>query len=388
MKEKTTTSDSRFHVGDVIKFNEKKYVITGRIKYKDKKNNQWDEYKISLRGEMHATEWLSIDEDECILWELCSKITDIDNGDWELLEEGKETVIAAFQKVDVTPSDEASFWEYENKKTQEYYSIEEWDDETEYCRGKKIDLDSIKLVKKGTGEKEIKDDSIYLYLCIIIAILAFYFITPDTHKIPTIEESLDKSSNFTSVSYITGIETSSGKYAYVYKCTDPMQNADSIARFIITQREGEVETVLKHEDSEIISILTDKEFCFIYPCPETEEGESTKSEEERLIELIRKDTGTKYSYVFSATREWMLANWEEPLYQADSTAQSFYIESYESTSFEADSTRTPSVGNQHRRHYFSSHRGNRDIFIPFIQDIRESSRLRRRSSGGHRGGGK
>lgn len=412
MEKETNISDSRFHVGDIIRFNGTKHLITGRIKYKDKEGYLWDEYTISQLG-TRSSAWLSIDEDECVYWQSCEEIETDD--EWELLEKGTESVKQAFQKVDVTPGESARFWEYVNTRTGEYYSIEKWSDETEYCKGEKIDPNSISLVQKGSGETEIKDTGLYYYIGILILGAGYWlckvmFFSPA--PIPLIETSLEKSSDFEIATYITGIGDK--KFANVYRCSNPAMDADSIARFIITQREGEVEKVeklydkdgvdieerikfykkiekkidnnetgeveyLNYPEKDNIVILTDKEFCFIYPNSEQTENVNERSDSTQRKEL----------YVLSATREWMLKNYREPLYQADSVSQQFYIETYEGLSFEADSTNNPENGKQHYRRYFhySSPSFSKN-YDSFINDIRESSRQRRRTSGGHRGGGK
>ncbi|MCQ2217894.1 MAG: DUF4178 domain-containing protein [Paludibacteraceae bacterium] len=366
----TIVDDNRFHVGDTLQFKGKVYVITGRIEYKDNQKYRWDEYKVSVRGDRFHIGWLSIDEDDCVYWEPCPKKTDL--YDWELLENGKEIVENAFNDVDVYPSDSAQFWEYSNKKTGEYYSVEKWDDETEYCSGEKIAKNSIKLLKKGSSESKrsgISDwQATLVYVLAALGLWGVSFgIDYFKNKVDSIEKILKKSNAYEPVTYITG---KGKKYATVYKYTNAY-NADHVARFIIDQRQGETTSIQQEEGSPAnIGILTQDEYCFIY----------------NPVDKNQQKTDTLYLHV--ATREWTLENLDEPLYCADSSSQRFYTAFYENQGFEADSTISKSTVHHRRRHHYSFFTSRSNDYDSYSSSVREVSRSRRSSGGGHSGGGK
>lgn len=372
MSDKISNAALHFSVGDIISIRTsptsiQKYVILGRILYKDTHGYLWDEYKISLLGaSVFDAQWLSIDEDECILWDSCDELEDFD--DWELTAKGKETVVDAYNSVDVEPSDSAKYEEYYNEKTDKYYSVEIWDDEEENSEGVKIPVNLIRLIKKSAKKESSKKTKQTISIIIslvgmvmipLISIITSYY----ENKIPSIEKILSKDSNFSNVTYITGSDKDKSQ-ASVFQST--LFNKDLIVNQIINQRKGEVEVICNDSTySNSISILTDKECCIIY--------------------TPQNDTNT---YVHVASRNWTYENLEEPLYQADSLTQEFYRGQYENWAFTADSIGNPQK-TRHRLYRSLYHRGMQSKkHQEYSSTIREQSRKRRSGSGSHGGGGK
>lgn len=375
-------SNSLYHVGDTLKINGVSYHITGRIKYKDKNDNEtWDEYQLSEFGSRSKKIWLSIDDENYILWKSYKKI-DLDEN-WELLESGVEVVTESYDDVDVDPSDTASYNEYVNKSTGEYYSIEEWDDETEYCSGQKIN--GLNIEWQQGGKKEKKKGSSFkslIYCAIALGFLLFFKFPSGCNKedkvdAPSIESIMKEGSQFKSETFITGADK---QYATIFKYYNPTVVAvdssyffstttDEVAKYIIKNRYGQTSHIQQDtEDTTNIFILTDKECCVIYhPVDEQQEKKNA-------------------TYIHVASREWTLKNLSSPLYQADSITQKFYLDTYESYGFVADSTANPSEGRHHHRHCH--------VLLPFgryndySNSVRETSHIRRTSGGGHGGGGK
>ena len=273
-------SDCLYHVGDTLKIEGERYLITGRIKYKYKEDNSvWDEYQLEQRGSRSMTKWLSVDDGNFILWESCQE-KDL-NEEWELLESGTEEVTESYNDVDVDPSDSAAYSEYVNKSTGEYYSIEIWDDETEHCLGRKIDGQAIDC-RQGNKKEKKKGSSIKstLFYCAIALGLLIFFKSPSgcnkDKKVdaPSIESIMKGGSQFESETYITGADK---QYATIYKYYNPTiavadddedeysTTSDEVAKYIINNRYGETSHIQQDaKDTTNIFILTDKECCLIY----------------------------------------------------------------------------------------------------------------------------
>lgn len=377
-------SDCLYHVGDTLKIEGERYLITGRIKYKDKEDNSvWDEYQLEQRGSRSMTKWLSVDDGNFILWESCQE-KDL-NEEWELLESGTEEVTESYNDVDVDPSDSAAYSEYVNKSTGEYYSIEIWDDETEHSSGRKIDGQAIDC-RQGNKKEKKKGSSIKstLFYCAIALGLLIFFKSPSgcnkDKKVdaPSIESIMKGGSQFESETYITGADK---QYATIYKYYNPTiavadddedeysTTSDEVAKYIINNRYGETSHIQQDaKDTTNIFILTDKECCLIYH--PVDEQQNKKNE----------------TYIHVASREWTLKNLNSPLYQADSLTQKFYLDTYESYAFVADSTANPSEGRHHHRHCHVLPLFGR--YNDYSNSVRETSHIRRASGGGHGGGGK
>ena len=136
----------RFNPGYRIKVGQREFSVTGRISYRGNDGSVWDEY--SLRDASGRTAWLSVDDEEGEY--ILSEATGLQHPPegFSLYWQGSERVTGVSGRVDVEPGDEAVCSDYEDHSGR-IYSVERWDDETEYSLGTILDPDKIIRISGG-----------------------------------------------------------------------------------------------------------------------------------------------------------------------------------------------------------------------------------------------
>lgn len=138
----------RFNPGYRIKVGQREFSVTGRISYRGNDGSVWDEY--SLRDASGRTAWLSVDDEEGEY--ILSEATGLQHPPegFSLYWQGSERVTGVSGRVDVEPGDEAVCSDYEDHSGR-IYSVERWDDETEYSLGTILDPDKIIRISGRRG---------------------------------------------------------------------------------------------------------------------------------------------------------------------------------------------------------------------------------------------
>ena len=357
-----------FNVGDKISIGEITYTVDGKITYIDG-DYIWDEYAIFSSGQ---ESWLSIDNEQSVfIWQMTPPA---DTSGMEQTDSGTERVQICSGNVDVEPGDSARYTEYRDPKNDSYVSVEIWDDETEYSRGRRIAAEKIALVssnpkppshKAENGVKRVFKKFGCLGVVVLMGVVSIFL--PESSFNVTIREKIENNSEFPFETSITGYEN---KNADVYY-TD--YDAGEAATRIIDLIEGELDYVQENpQDTSTIAILTKSEVCMIY-----------------------RDTADNGTLVHLATRQWTLDNLDSPLYPGDSTTNEFYKGFYQYYALAADTSDYSSGGSGHYRHYphhYGTYFGTAYLisnsrYYSYSSSVREASAARRRSSGGGHGGG-
>lgn len=132
-----------FNYGDTLRIRNDLYTILGKIKYEDDYGDTWFEYKL-LKHVGEDEYWLSWDEirNEYQFTKPCGRMS---TDGMKLVDSGRERVRGVWGDVDVDTSDSADYEEYETESRASTFSIEVWDDETEYSQGFYISKDYVTL---------------------------------------------------------------------------------------------------------------------------------------------------------------------------------------------------------------------------------------------------
>ncbi len=116
------------------------FVVTGCISYRTA-TDTWDEY--NLRSASGGIFWLSVDnnDNEFVLSNVASSRCPPDN--YKVVDQGTAYVTGKFGDTDVDIGESVRFTEYEDDCGDRTFSVEKWEDETEYSEGhyvKEIDI--------------------------------------------------------------------------------------------------------------------------------------------------------------------------------------------------------------------------------------------------------
>ena len=134
----------QYSTGDILRINGARYSVIGIITYRNTDDNcDWNEYRLMSIPENNEA-WLSMD-DIYKEYSISFMVRHKNIKGFHEVDRGRQIVIAAQGNVDVIPGDKARFIEYEDSTEERIFSVEKWDDETEYSEGYYLDLDEIAL---------------------------------------------------------------------------------------------------------------------------------------------------------------------------------------------------------------------------------------------------
>jgi hypothetical protein len=158
-----------------LKIGSESYVVTGCISYRNG-SDTWDEY--TLRNASGAEAWFSVDNNDGE-YVLSHTATSPLPANYKVVDQGIATVTSRFGNTDVDIGERVRFTEYEDEFGFNTYSIEQWEDETEYSQGRHVEEIEIQILdkppfdyRKYTGETTVGS----IILCIITSV--FFVLIP------------------------------------------------------------------------------------------------------------------------------------------------------------------------------------------------------------------
>ena len=163
----------RLKQGQGLNIGSESYIVTGCISYRSG-SNTWDEYTLINASGREA--WLSVDNNdgELVLSHIGSSRRPTD---YKLVDQGTATVTGRFGNTDVDFGERVRYFEYEDSRGIYTYSVEEWEDETEYSEGRYIKEYEIQLLETPPFEyKASSADSSLIGKIIAGVIAALFFI--------------------------------------------------------------------------------------------------------------------------------------------------------------------------------------------------------------------
>lgn len=339
------------HCGYVIRIDgyENNFQVIGVIKFRDRNNNFWYEYRIiSDDSEL----WLSVDGDTISLFSMSNYI---DVSDFEEIDRDGEIVVEASGSVDVESGDKAMYVEYLDKSNDTIVAIETWEDETEYSTGKYISADKIHYVSKNvTKEKntkwEIGSSNIKKGLAYILSFV--FVITFAKLFTPSFAKFQEKNKEF--FTYLTSITHHEDK-CNVYRVTIV---PEMVIENLIKYMDGSI--VYVEEDSlGNVAMSTDSEFCIFY---------KTKDFNTNFM-ICSRDNKQKYPDM----------ELYEPIYEAQVLFNNYKFGEFIEAKTEYEL-------------YFNDNIDSRDYVHGYYygkaHSVRQASASRKSSGGGHGGGGK
>ena len=256
-----------FNYGDTLRIRNDLYTILGKIKYEDDYGDTWFEYKL-LKHVGEDEYWLSWDEirNEYQFTKPCGRMS---TDGMKLVDSGRERVRGVWGDVDVDTSDSADYEEYETESGASTFSIEVWDDETEYSQGFYISKDYVTLdtdtefsevIQKRMKQQRYKK-WLYPAFWMIVIFLAY---TPDldihmwhnvraffNHPYTASEYIKDNPSRYT---YVTSITGTNNLKSDIYQSS---LNLDETTQDIIKGLDGEVERVTQDGNTAFTDITDD-----------------------------------------------------------------------------------------------------------------------------------
>jgi len=270
------------------------YTVLGVIEFEED-GWQWQEYRLV---DMDGTErWLNVEVDDgavyCSLYEMVS--ANQKNYYKNLMRRMKESGTAIVNRyggdVDVELDDFVRYQEFQDDNGKRFFSVEKWEDETEYSIGEKLQFSEVLVyeqnamlsftpdVQRKNSENTVnigsgkgcltvfKGIGIFIVICIVVNIISGFF------NRDQLSSYIEKNYNFTYVTSITNNENS--KRAKVYSTTltveDTVQN-------IISGLEGEIKKISDEDEelqedsiindgqvsSEGIGLTTRYEYAYVY----------------------------------------------------------------------------------------------------------------------------
>ena len=356
-----------FDIGDVIGVAGKGFRVIGKIRYENTHDHcEWDEYRIRDM-ETGQEAWLSIDDvyqEYSISYMASSQPPDLMR--YHKVDEGIEIVRSYAGSVDVDLGESASFAEYEDPTEELIISRESWSDGIEWSTGHYLDADEITLVRHDPSYTRAQSIPGLIIVGIMVLIFAACFIGPLLSSIefqPKISKYLKKSPYYTYETSVTGQDS---QKAQVYRA-NAWTNADGVAMDIITELHGLTEYVQKDDEEEngAIAILTEKEYCVIYP-----------SEDQSC--LLVQVSNRKYAYKS-----------DNDLYKGSRRASHYYRSFYHSTGYSSDTSTYHNSSSPYSSYSDADFSYSSDnSFNSYSSSIRQSSINSRVSSGGGLSGGK
>ena len=126
------------------------FIVTGCISYRNG-SDTWDEY--TLINSSGNTAWLSVDNNdgELVLSRVASSRGCPPN--YKVVDQGTAIVTNRFGDTDVDLGERVRFTEYEDELGYYTYSVEVWDDETEYSEGHYIKESEVQLLDTPPFER-------------------------------------------------------------------------------------------------------------------------------------------------------------------------------------------------------------------------------------------
>ena len=377
-----------FHVGDLLEVAHVRYRVTGVIVYEDiSMGNKWWEYQL-LDEMTHSVKWLSI-EPECDEYAIYTQEqtgkayteAELERKGYHAVAVGSQRVLQYEGNMDVDVGEIADFWEYENKSEKKILAIERWEDEKEYSKGHYLTDDQIHVLERGQAGSSsfvaANTDSnssfdlkkllsrIFLQTGLIMAgIVALCMVVGLFQSDSGIQDYLDSDSQYELKTAITSDGNEKEK-AVVYHS---YLSVDAVAKDIIYALEGEVESVQQNteDDDQSVAILTDDEYCLIY--------ESGDIEEVTLIQISSR------SYTYSSS---------ENMYHAMYGTRRYYRRYYYSKGYSYDRNRYKKKRDMYKGYDDTTvSYSATDSYGNYAASVRQSSIMRRRSSGGGSGFGK
>lgn len=356
-----------FDIGDIIGVAGRGFRVIGKIRYENARDHcEWDEYRLrDLENEQEA--WLSIDDvfkEYSISYMAGSPPPDLVK--YHKVDEGVEIVRSYAGSVDVDMGESASFSEYEDPTEELIISMESWSDGIEWSTGHYLDADEITLVRHDPSYSAKQAAPVLIVAGIIVVIFLFSFLGPIISEIefqPKISKHLKKSANYTYETSVTGQDNQKAK---VYRA-NAWTTADGVAMDIIIGLNGSTQYVQKDDEEEngAIAILTQKEYCVIYPA----EDQSC---------LLVQVSNRKYAYKS-----------DNDLYKGTRRASHYYRSFYHSTGYYSDVSTYHNSSSPYSSYSDTDFSYNSDnTFNSYSSSIRQSSINSRVSSGGGLSGGK
>ena len=371
-------AERQYYVGDIIKVDWDYYKIIGKITYMNKNDGKcWDEYRLSAVRVANTERWLSIDN---YYKEYSLSLINPNAGTigFHSVDKGVEQVVAVFGDVDVEVGDTAPFEEFEDSEEERIVSVEHWDDGDEYSSG--YYLDPWEFGKDDEDVKSYRTKSsefwggVTAFACFFILFL-LALVGQKFGGNKKIEKYVKKETS--KYEYVTSITGSDKQKANVYKAknasaviavgADNDTQVELVAQDIIDGIEGNTESVQQNtEDGDYtIAILTEKEYCIVYP-----------SEDQNCLYV--QVSNRKYAY-----------KTENDLYRGSRRASHYYHSFYHSTGYNSDYSayhHSASPYSSYSDSDFSYDRSNR--FVDYASSIRQSSINARSASGGGLNAGK
>lgn len=260
------------------------YTVTGMIAYTQ---GQWNWKEYQLKPKSGKSVWLSIEsygsEPEYILYSPCGRIGDMNDYTIEYqgrlyqhYEKGTATVTDYFGRVDVDRHETVRFSDFENKDTDTYLSIEDWEGEKEYTFGQEISAGDIQVLEQdndcrngysyGQGTRKKKGTCVAAIGIVIAVVAAFIVGKYWIDSSQAIQKYLENNVNY---KYVTSITNSTNnKKARVY-ATD--MGVDETVQHIIKGIPRSVKSVLEGvnengEQSEDggVGLIGSREYAYIY----------------------------------------------------------------------------------------------------------------------------
>lgn len=236
-----------------------KYEVAGKIEFKNLKDNcMWEEFRLIQKRDGREY-WLSYDN-LYKEYSLTRMVRSSNTSGYKLVDSGNGKVTRVEGIIDAEVGDTFEFEEYEDNSEENIISIERWGDEEEVSEGYYLDRDEIRVTTEDEKEKRNFDKKKILGVigAIIVAILLIKFFTRD--KTPTIAEYLKE--NTTNYTYVTSITGENKTKADVYKSN--FADINNVVMNIIEGINGETEDVSTNQEDFSTTILTEKEYCFVY----------------------------------------------------------------------------------------------------------------------------
>lgn len=379
-----------FNIGDVLKVDTEEYSVEGLIIFINEADScKWTEYKLRQR-QSNEIKWLSVDEtyEEYAIYSECKyksafKEENIISEGYKEVDSGTARVLDSRGSVDVDYNEKVDFKEFEDCNEYNIISIEKWGFETEYSTGHYIECNQIEkilggyntgyqrenLANKYGNKKSISNifsgniNRIVIFAVIAIFIIGIIF--SNTKNKNEIADFLKSNSSFTYSTSITSDGEAQEK-ADVYSTSLSIEDA---AKSIINKIDGDVCDVQENPEDLSVAILTDNEYCMVYP---DEEGKV---------------------FVQVSTRLYAYSSEQQP-YRSRASGARFFRSFYYSTGYTTDSSKYSS-----NRNSYSSYDGgtvnsnSSDKYKSYSSSARQSSARQsssssRTSSGGGTSSGK
>ena len=360
------------------------YQVTGGIEFYNRSDgSRWTEYQLK-DVENGCIRWLSADNmyEEYAIYAQCACSSEFDemelfrNG-YRQADKGRASVVSVFGDVDTDVKEAVSYTEYEDGSGEQILAAEQWEDETEYSRGRYLDREDISLLDKehpaygqrsgsyaadsGSGSRAggMKGKTLAVAAVVLIAAAALVMNIISSNK-KTISRFLKEDPRFVYETSIT-CELKPKEKADVYKTE---LSVDGAARAVIEAVEGNTEEVQQNEEDGSVAVLTKDEYCLIY----------TDTEQETLVQV----SSRSYAYHTTAAP-----------YRSTARTHSYYRSFYYSAGLGRDRSRFKRAVSGYEDYTGETiDPDSPDLYKNYSDSVRQSSVRTRRSSGGGISSGK